>query len=426
MPTHSAATKLAMIHIANGKVSTTISAATAAADAIAMLILDTLTAIQRGSSRHVDVLFLFIRTNVKWVVNKLYYYLMNPLWTDWLQREGALFLDGRVSSFGNAHAEPQSVAGRIVMCDLSHEGLLLVSGEDAAAFLHGQLSNDILALAEGDAQITSWCSPKGRMLVTPLLWKGRQGLFLQMPRSLQAAIQKRLQMFVLRSKVKLEDLSADWVKIGVGGTGTMAGNALEASIHAVFGAVPGRAMSSIHTALGRIIRVSPTRFEIVVSPDNAIEVWNKLTPHAVKVGAGVWDLLAIRDGIIQVLPATQDQFVPQAANFELIGGVNFKKGCYPGQEIVARTQYRGILKRRLVRVHSETNDYPKPGESVYAPEFGEQAAGHIANVAPAPEGGFDALVVAQIESIKADSLRLKNLEGAALRLQSLPYEVTFP
>jgi tRNA-modifying protein YgfZ len=348
---------------------------------------------------------------------------MNPLWIDMLQNQGATFVDGRVASFGDANAELQSLATQTVVCDLSHEGLLLVSGDDAAAFLHSQLSNDVLALGDGDAQITSWCSPKGRMLVTPLLWKGKQGYFLQMPRSLQPAIQKRLQMFVLRSKVKLEDLSAEWVKIGVSGTH---GDALEANIHAVFGAVSPRVMSSIHSDSGRVIRLSLTRFEIIAKAENAIEIWKKLTPNVAKVGAGVWDLQTIRDGVIQVLPETQDQFVPQAANFELIGGVNFKKGCYPGQEIVARTQYRGILKRRLVRVHGESSDLPTPGESIYAPEFGEQAAGHIANVAFAPEGGFDALVVAQIESIKADSLRLKSLDGAALKVAALPYEVTFP
>jgi tRNA-modifying protein YgfZ len=348
---------------------------------------------------------------------------MNPLWIDMLQNQGATFVDGRVAHFGTTGAELLSLNTQTVMCDLSHEGLLLVSGDDAAAFLHGQLSNDVLALAEGDAQITSWCSPKGRMLLTPLLWKGKQGYFLQMPRSLQVAIQKRLQMFILRSKVKLTDLSADWVKIGVAGVES---NALEASIHAVFGAVPGRVMTSIHTDFGRVIRLSQTRFEIIASAEHAIEIWKTLTPNVAKVGAGVWDLFTIRDGVVQVLPETQDQFVPQAANFELIGGVNFKKGCYPGQEIVARTQYRGILKRRLVRVHSESSDLPKLGESIYAPEFGEQAAGHIANVAPAPEGGFDALVVAQIESIKADSLRLKSVDGVALKVVALPYEITFP
>lgn len=348
---------------------------------------------------------------------------MNPLWIDTLQKQNAMFVDGRVESFGDATAERQSLVAQTVMCDLSHEGLLLVSGDDAVTFLQGQLSNDVLALADGDAQITSWCSPKGRMLVTPLLWKGRQGHFLQMPRSLQPAIQKRLQMFVLRSKVKLDDLSADWVKIGVAGAN---GNALEATIHAVFGAVPAGVMASVHTDLGRVIRLSLTRFEIIASAEHAIEIWKKLTPNVAKVGAGVWDLFTVRDGVVQVLPETQDQFVPQAANFELIGGVNFKKGCYPGQEIVARTQYRGILKRRLVRVHADSGELPKPGESVYAREFGEQAAGHIANVAPTPEGGFDALVVAQIESIKADSLRLKSIDGVALKVVSLPYEVTFP
>ena len=340
-----------------------------------------------------------------------------------LQNQGAAFVDGRVAGFGDAKAELQSLTTQSVMCDLSHEGLLLVSGDDAAAFLHGQLSNDVLALTEDDAQITSWCSPKGRMLVTPLLWRGKQGYFLQMPRSLQPAIQKRLQMFVLRSKVKLEDLTADWVKIGVAGINS---DALEANIHAVFGALPARVMASIHTDLGRVIRLSKTRFEIIAGVKNAIEIWEKLIPNFARVGAGVWDLQTIRDGVIQVLPETQDQFVPQAANFELVGGINFKKGCYPGQEIVARTQYRGILKRRLVRVHADADDLPKPGESIYAPEFGEQAAGHIANVARAPEGGFDALVVAQIESIKADSLRLNSLNGAALKVASLPYEVTFP
>ncbi len=340
-----------------------------------------------------------------------------------LQKQGATFADGRVANFGNALVELQSLNTQSIMCDLSHEGLLLVSGDDAAAFLHGQLSNDVLALADGDAQITSWCSPKGRMLVTPLLWKGKQGFFLQMPRALQPTIQKRLHMFVLRSKVTLTDLSADWVRIGVAGAHS---GALEANIHAMFGALPARVMSSIHTDSGRVIRLSLTRFEIIASAENAIEIWKKLTPNVVKAGAGVWDLLTIRDGVVQVLPETQDQFVPQAANFELIGGVSFKKGCYPGQEIVARTQYRGILKRRLVRVHSESGDLPKPGENIYAPEFGEQAAGHIANVAATPEGGFEALVVAQIESIKADSLRLKNLVGAPLKVQALPYEVTFP
>jgi hypothetical protein len=236
---------------------------------------------------------------------------------------------------------------------------------------------------------------------------------------MQAAIQKRLQMFVLRAKAKLEDVSADWIKIG------FAGDAANANIHALFGAVP-EIMKSVHNELGRVIRLSATRFEIIANVENAKKIWQQLSASSTKVGAGLWDLLAIREGVIEVLPETQDQFVPQMANFELIGGVSFKKGCYPGQEIVARTQYRGILKRRTVRVVGQSGDSGKsvkPGDSVFAAEFGDQAAGHIANVAGA-DGGFEALVVAQIESIKSDSLKLAN--GLALKIVPLPYDVTFP
>jgi tRNA-modifying protein YgfZ len=345
---------------------------------------------------------------------------MNPHWQNHLDLLGARFADGRVTDFGDAAGERAALKTGAIVCDLSHLGVIRVAGEDAASFLHNQLSNDVLALADGDAQRTSWCSPKGRMLVTPLLWReDPQTYFLQMPRALQAAIQKRLQMFVLRAKAQLADVSDDSVRIGVGSLDGMAAKSL---IHAVFGAVP-ETMKSVTHALGRVLAVSATRFEIIATPENARTIWQQLAAAARAAGAENWDLLAIRDGVIEVLPETQDQFVPQMANLELIGGVSFKKGCYPGQEIVARTQYRGILKRRTIRIHIDGVARPALGESVYAAEFGEQAAGQIANVAAAPEGGFEALVVAQIESIKAGSLKLT--DGSPLHMAALPYSLGF-
>lgn len=352
---------------------------------------------------------------------------MNELWTAELLRLGAQFNTGRVAHFGDPASELKAASSGLAICDLSHDGLILASGEDAATFLHGQLSNDVLAMAEGDVQWNSWNSPKGRMLASFLVWKGRQGYFLQLPRGLQAAIQKRLQMFVLRAKVKLEDAGAGWVRFGIAGGNI---DALEASIHAVFGAIPSENMASVHGDGARLIRLSPARFEIVAMPERGIALWNAFAHHhaspAKPVGAAVWDGLAIQEGIITILPETQDSFVAQMTNFELIGGVNFKKGCYPGQEIVARTQYRGILKRRMVRVHGELPDslpLPTPGQSVYAPEFGEQAAGAFANVAPSADGGFDALVVAQLESINANSLRMGAADGPSLERRPLPYAI---
>ena len=347
---------------------------------------------------------------------------MNESWATTLTQHGAQFENGRVQTYTSLRAELAAAEDGTVFCDLSHEGLILASGDDAAAFLQGQFSNDVLALAadsaSGTAQWNSWSSPKGRLLATFLMWRGKQGVFMQLPRALQPAIQKRLGMFVLRSKVKLDDISDQWVKLGVADRNA---NRLEANIRAAFGPISLAPMQTTHTALGRIIRLSPHRFEVVASVGNAALIWQQLSALATPVGAPVWEGFAIREGIITILPDTQDAFVAQMANFELIGGVNFKKGCYPGQEIVARTQYRGILKRRMVWVHGKAEIMPKPGDSIYAPEFPDQAAGQIANIAPSLDGGFDALVVAQLESINANSLRLTGIDGQALAIQPLPY-----
>jgi folate-binding protein YgfZ len=354
---------------------------------------------------------------------------MNELWTAELLRLGANFNDGRIADFGDARGELGAIAGGPVICDLSHEGLILAAGDDAAGFLQGQFSNDVLALAEGGVQWNSWSSPKGRMLVSLLVWKGTQGWFLQLPRGLLGAIQKRLQMYVLRAKVKLEDVSATWVRFGLAAHSV---DALEANIRAVFGDIPGAAMESVHADGARLIRLSANRFEIIARPERGIALWAAFTTGsgagggARPVGAAVWDGLAIREGIITILAETQESFVAQMANFELIGGVNFRKGCYAGQEIVARTQYRGILKKRMVRIHGDLvagEALPMPGASVYAAEFGEQSAGVIANVAPVAEGGFEALVVAQLDSIRANSLRRDRPDGPLLDILDLPYAI---
>ena len=346
---------------------------------------------------------------------------MSERWTSEITRQGAQFSDGRVTTFGESAATGfAALKNGVAICDLSHFGLILAEGEDATPFLHGQFCNDVLALGEGAAQWNGWCSPKGRLLVTLLAWAGKQGIFLLLPRSLQPAIQKRLQMFVLRAKVKLTDESDNWVRFGVAGANA------EALLRGVLGATPETDMATLHTEAGRIVRLSATRFIVVASPEKAIALWNQLAGapgNASKVGAAVWDWLSIQAGVITVLPETQDAFVPQMANFELVGGVSFKKGCYPGQEIVARTQYRGILKRRMVLAHVFADIQPVPGEKLFSAEFGDQAAGEVANVAPAPEGGFDMLVVAQTAAIKDGGLKYAAVDGAAVTIKPLPYEL---
>lgn len=266
-------------------------------------------------------------------------------------------------------------------CDLSPlNALLRVSGDDAADFLHNQFTNDVKALAVGAAQWNGWCTPKGRLLVTFVLARDAGGYFLLLPAAFAEAIAKRLRMFVLRSKVKVEDASAATPRFGVWD-----------------GALPE---GSFRLGEARAVVFGPA-------------------PEGRPATLDEWALSLIRDGVVQVVPGTQEEFVPQMANYELVGGVSFKKGCYPGQEIVARTQYRGILKKRAVRVHSAAP--LAPGESVYSDAFGDQSSGTVANVAPSPGGGFEALVVAQLEAIARADLRLGSLAGPPLAIQPLPY-----
>jgi folate-binding protein YgfZ len=281
-----------------------------------------------------------------------------------------------------------------LIADLSHNALIGVSGDDATAFLHGQFTNDVESLPVDGAQWNGWCSPKGRLLATFLLIRRGDGYLMLLPAEIAPAIMKRLQMFVLRSKVKIADATGQYARRGL--MGERAGP---------------RPMQVEESNGSIVVGLAPARFIALMPPDKA---------PAANSSVDAWELAAIRSGVPIITAATQEAFVPQMANFELVGGVSFKKGCYPGQEIVARMQYRGGLKRRMALAHVAGAERPEPGQSVYSGAFGEQSAGTIVNAAPAPEGGFDALVVAQIESIERGDLRWKAPDGPRLEIRSHP------
>ena len=285
-----------------------------------------------------------------------------------------------------------------LVADLSHNALLAVTGDDATAFLHAQLTNDVQALPAGAAQWNGWCSAKGRLLAVFLLIKRADGYLLMLPAEIAAPIAKRLAMFVLRSKVKIADVTGQYVRLGVIGAGPDS---------------PAAPMQAAET--DGVLRVAlDAKRAVVIAPAAGG------APMPATAAQDAWEASLIEAGIPNVYAATQDAFVPQMVNLELIGGVSFKKGCYPGQEIVARTQYRGILKRRMARAHVHSPTRPAPGQSLYGAAFGEQAAGTIVNAAPASDGGWDLLAVAQIESLRAGDLHLDSPTGAALRILEHP------
>lgn len=341
---------------------------------------------------------------------------MNDAWRNFLLERGAYLDAGTAGHFGNAAAELRAARDGGIISPMLHLSLMLCNGDDAKAFLQGQLSNDINRVSMRQSQYTSYCSPKGRMLANFLLWQETEGYCLQLAQDLQPAIQKRLGMFVLRSKVKLADASAERAILGLSGI------AAAEALQEFFVELPRKAHDIAHDpAHGTLIALPGGRFQIVADTETAKRLWSKLAAKLTPVGTPCWEWLEISNGLPLITTATQEQFVPQMANMELIGGVDFKKGCYPGQEIVARTQYRGQLKRRMVLAHMVSESAPQPGDELCASNLDGQAAGMVVNAQAAPEGGYDLLAVVQTDSAANASLHFKSSGGPRLQVRTLPY-----
>lgn len=343
---------------------------------------------------------------------------MNTDWQQFLESRGAVIQDGQVTHFGDAAAEIRHSGTGPILADLSHLSLIRFAGEDAQPFLQGQLSNDVRLLNGHNSQWSGYCTPKGRMLASFLLWQNAENSYLmQLPASLREAIQKRLTLFVLRSKVKVSDESDHWIRLGVAGPGA------EAAVRAAAGGAPADVHGLISLDAAAVVRLQGDCFELLIAPARAPEIWNKIAATCKPCGSGRWEWHLIRAGVATVLPATQEEFVPQMANFELIGGVNFKKGCYPGQEIVARTQYLGKLKRRMYLARLPAGTSPAPGDALYSADMQEQSSGIVVNAQPAPDGGFDLLAVIQTSSAETEAIHWKTLDGPVLQLKTLPYAI---
>jgi folate-binding protein YgfZ len=294
-----------------------------------------------------------------------------------------------------AREEFDAVTARGAYMPLTQFGVIDAIGDDAASFLHGQLTNDTQHLEAANARLSGYCSAKGRLLASFLSWRSGETIRLLVSKDVQAAVQKRLSMFVLRAKAKLTDVP-DGVHVKVDG--------------------PAGALIRVPDALGRL------RY-LWVGPKAEVEarlpvLEGKLT----RASAAVWDWLDIRAGEPRITQPVVEQFVPQMVNFDVLGGVNFRKGCYPGQEVVARSQYRGTIKRRtaLANVAGEL-DTVLPGAEVFHSDDPGQPCGMVVNAASAPDGGVDVLVEVKLAALETGSVHLGAAEGPALTFLPLPY-----
>ena len=340
-------------------------------------------------------------------------------WHAFLSARGARIAEGVVADFGDPAAELATGASGSVVCDLSQLGVLRFAGADALAFLHGQVSNDVKGLGGAHARYAGYCTPKGRLLANFLLWREAEGIAMLLARDVLAGVEKRLRMYVLRSKVTVSDATAEWVVLGASGP------AASAAVSAALGVpAPTDPLGVARSDTGALaIGVPGRRFVVVVPRAVSGSLWTRLAETLRPAGAPVWQWLEIAQGLPLVTTATQEELVPQMANLELVGGVSFDKGCYPGQEIVARSQYLGQVKRRTYRAGVEAPDAPRPGEPVYAGADAAQTAGIVVNAAPAPGGGYEVLAALQTAAALAGDLHLRTPDGPRLELRPLPYAV---
>jgi len=293
---------------------------------------------------------------------------------------------------------------------LASYGLIRVQGDDAARFLHGQLTQDFVLLSLCEARLAGFCSARGRLQASFMGFKRSPAdILLICHRDVLQTTLKRLSMFVMRAKVKLSDASAEFAIFG------LAGPTLQ-------NAIESRAISTI-TPWAKADFDTTSLIHLYPSDGVARALWIAPVGQAAPTGVGLpvalWDWSEVRSGIATISAPIADAFVPQMLNYESVGGVNFKKGCYPGQEVVARSQFRGTLKRRAYLAHCDSP--MAAGDEVFAKGDEGQPCGTVAQAAASPTGGFDAIVSMQISAFEAGDVHLGRVDGPSLTLSPPPY-----
>ena len=291
---------------------------------------------------------------------------------------------------------------------LDYLGIIKIEGEDAAKFIHGQLTQDFSLLGLNQARLSALCSPKGRMLASFVGYKDAAGhIFLVCHQDLIANTIKRLSMFVMRAKARLSDVSKDFAIYGLAGDATQP-TGTDVITPWLKNELPEAVLINLYPVMG-------------VPRQLCIGSTDSPAPKAKTMTQNLWLWGEVRSGVATLSTAVADMLVPQMLNFESVGGVNFKKGCYPGQEVVARSQFRGTIKRRAFVVHCTAP--LKTGDLVFSATDPEQECAVVVQAAPAPTDGYDAIISGQMAAVAGGDLHLGSAHGAKISVLTLGYDL---
>ena len=344
---------------------------------------------------------------------------MNNDWKNYLLQNGAKQDDNALFVFNDVFSDRQDTDDGDVICDLSHFSAVVIAGEDAAEFIQGQFTNDVDKVDENNSQISAICNTKGRMIANFRLFNYQQNYFVSIRNDLVECSISHLQNYILRAQVAIQDISEQLIHIGT------SGNNAECLLSAFIDKLNKTVDSISHNDNYIAIRVSgeTPRYEIFCSLEHAKTLWQAVASKANMVNSAYWDYLNIQNGLPFIDSNTSEDFVPQMANMDLINGVSFEKGCYTGQEIVARTHYLGKQKRRTYRIKIKSDTAPEAGDQLATETSTEnQYTGTLVTVHQTAENKYEALAVIQIKAAEEEKLKLKAAD-AEITLLKLPYSL---
>ena len=290
------------------------------------------------------------------------------------------------------------------LCLLEDQGVLAVSGPDAAKFLQGQVTCDVNALAIGASVGGARCTPKGRMQASfRLLRQDEHSYLLGMPAERVSALQAELSRYAVFFKVKLEDASAQWIRLGLLG-----------ELQPLLTQLP-----QDHGALAVQDNAGLPELWLPQEAATSADTLTRLSECCASASPERWQLARIRGGFAEVCADTSEHFIPQMFNLQVLGAISFRKGCYTGQEIVARMQYLGKLKRRLYRFALSQGPCPAPGEDIV--DADGKVIGEVANAA-SHAGSLEMLAVVQTDAAQSAALSLCQHPQTQLQLLPLPQD----
>ena len=347
---------------------------------------------------------------------------MKASWKEFLIDNGAEFEADELISFGNPDRERRIPPQGSVLSDLSDRGIIEVHGKDAEEFLQNQFTNDITRVTENTHQLSAWCNPKGRVIANFRIFKRRNNYYLTLSADLVELILKKLRRYIMRSDVTIEDISNSLMHFGY------AGEYAEQDLQTLLGKnkVPENSNQTLQQGTLSILRLPGTvpRFEVFGELADTKTLWERCNVRAASVSSNGWDYLNIVAGLPVVSQASSAAWIPQMLNLQVIDGVDFQKGCYPGQEIVARLKYLGTNKRRMYRIEINNSELPEIGQKIYAD--GESAyVGKILTTVINPINKAEALAVLKIAFAdkKLSLNESATTEKDSITLLELPYPV---